>query len=286
MSWVWDSLCQILCVVFIDCYVLVVMIGVVVLYLFFYLVVYWYQVVGNLLIVVVDLDQSVISCELLCCVDVFNVVCIVGQLVSLDQVCCVMEVGYVEGILFILDWLECDILCGGSGDLVLIGNGVYLGCVSWVMVGVVEVLGVFGCDVVVVQVVFMGLLQLLLICLVQCLLYNIYEGYGSVIVVGVVELIVYQILLMGIGVLLGICCLVLGWCLCFDLLMLFGMVVGFWLIGMFGLFYYVGFIVWVQDYLCGGNFVGVFVGGVLFIVVIVVFGMFIGSFFCICECVF
>lgn len=132
----------------------------------------------------------------------------------------------------------------------------------------------------------MGVLQVLLVILVQCLLYNMQEGYGSVIVFGVVELIVYQMLLMGIGVLFGGCCFVLGWCLCFDLLMLVGMVLGFGLIGLFGLFWYVGFIVWVQDYLCGGNLMGQLLGGILFIVVIVVFGLFVGSFFCICECVF
>ncbi|MGA6148044.1 MULTISPECIES: ABC transporter permease [unclassified Stenotrophomonas] len=279
MSRVWDSLRQTLRAVLTDRYALVVMIGAVVLYSFFYPAAYRHQVAGNLPIVVVDLDQSATSRELLRRVDALNAVRIVGQPASLDQARRVMEAGHAEGILLIPDRLERDILRGGSGDLVLIGNGAYLGRASWVMAGVAEALGAFGRDAAVAQAAFMGPPQPPPIRLVQRPLYNTHEGYGSAIVAGVAELIVHQTLLMGIGVLLGTRRLALGRRLRFDLPTLSGMAVGFWLIGMLGLLYYVGFTAWVQDYPRGGNPVGVLVGGALFIAATVAFGMFIGSFF-------
>jgi ABC-2 type transport system permease protein len=262
---VWDSLRQTLRAVLTDRYALVVMIGAVVLYSFFYPAAYRHQVAGNLPIVVVDLDQSATSRELLRRVDALNAVRIVGQPASLDQARRVLEAGHAEGILLVPDRLERDILRGGSGE--------------WVLAGVAEALGAFGRDAAVVQAAFMGPPQPPPVRLVQRPLFNTHEGYGSAIVAGVAELIVHQTLLMGIGVLLGTRRLALGRRLRFDLPTLSGMAVGFWLIGMLGLLYYVGFTAWVQDYPRGGNPVGVLMGGALFIAATVAFGLFIGSFF-------
>ena len=262
-----------------DRYALVLMIGAVVLYSFFYPAAYRHQVAGNLPLVVVDHDQSTTSRELLRRVDALRAVRIVGQPRGLDQARHALEAGQAEGILLIPAHLERDILRGGAGHLVLMGNGAYLGRASWVLGGVADALTAFARDTAVAQAAFMGAPQPPPITLVQRPLFNTQEGYGSAIVPGVAELIVHQTLLMGIGVLLGTRRRALGRRLRFDLPTLAGMAVGFGAIGLLGLLYYAGFTAWVQDYPRGGNPLGQLFGGALFIAATVAFGLFVGSFF-------
>ncbi|MNN14898.1 ABC-2 family transporter protein [compost metagenome] len=204
---------------------------------------------------------------------------IVDQQTSIDQARHALETGKAEGILLIPANLERDILRGGQGYLVLMGNGAYLGRASWVLGGVAEALTAFAHEAAVSQAAFMGAPQAPPITLVQRPLFNTQEGYGSAIVPGVAELIVHQTLLMGIGVLLGARRLALGRRLRLDLPTLAGMAVGFGTIGLLGLLYYTGFTAWVQDYPRGGNPLGQLLGGTLFIATTVAFGLFIGSFF-------
>ncbi|WP_313207182.1 ABC transporter permease [Stenotrophomonas sp.] len=279
MSAVWASLRQTLLAVLLDRYAIVVMVGAVILYSFFYPAAYRHQVAGNLPILVVDQDHSATSRELLRRLDALRVARVVGQPASVDSARRQLEAGDAEGIVLIPANLERDILRGHPAKLVLLGNGAYLGRASWVLGSVADALGSFGREAAVTQAAFMGVPQAPPVTLVQRPLYNTQEGYGSAIVPGVAELIVHQTLLMGIGVLLGGRRLALGRRLRFDLPTLAGMALGFGLIGLFGLFYYAGFTAWVQDYPRGGNPVGQLFGGTLFIAATVAFGLFVGSFF-------
>ncbi|MGE8262572.1 MAG: ABC transporter permease, partial [Stenotrophomonas sp.] len=147
-----DSLRLTLRTVLTDRYAVVLMVGAVVLYSFFYPAAYRHQVASNLPIVVVDHDQSATSRELLRRVDTVR---IVDQPASIDQARHVLETGKAEGILLIPANLERDILRGSHGYLVLMGNGAYLGRASWVLGGVAEALTAFAREAAVSQAAFM-----------------------------------------------------------------------------------------------------------------------------------
>ncbi|WMJ68399.1 ABC transporter permease [Stenotrophomonas sp. 24(2023)] len=279
MNAVWASLRQTVRAVLGDRYALVVMIGAVVLYSFFYPAAYRHQVAGNLPLLVVDEDHSATSRELLRRLDALRAARIVGQPADLDAARQALQRGDAEGIVLIPANLERDILRGHPAKLVLLGNGAYLGRASWILGGVADALTAFAREAVVTQAAFMGAPQAPPVTLVQRPLFNTQEGYGSAIVPGVAELIVHQTLLMGIGVLLGTRRLALGRRLRFDAHTLLGMALGFGLIGLLGLLYYTGFTAWVQDFPRGGNPLGQLLGGTLFIAATVAFGLFVGSFF-------
>jgi ABC-2 type transport system permease protein len=259
MSALWRSLRRTLMAVLCDRYAIVVMVGAVILYSFFYPAAYRHQVAGNLPVLVVDEDHSATSRELLRKLDALRVARVVGQPADIDSApaagsrpCRRHRADPAN--------LERDILRGHPAKLVLLGNGAYgprqLGAGQrGRCTGRVRAQAVVG------QAAFMGAPQAPPVTLVQRPLYNTQEGYGSAIVPGVAELIVHQTLLMGIGVLLGGRRLALGRRLRFDLPTLAGMALGFGLIGLFGLFYYAGFTAWVQDYPRGGNPLGQLLGG-------------------------
>ncbi len=279
MSRIWASARDTLRAIAGDRYAMIVMVGAVVLYSFFYPAAYRYQVAGDLPILVVDEDHSATSRALLRRLDALRAVRIVGQPATLAQARAGMQAGRAEGIVLIPADLERDILRGGAGRLVLLGDGAYLGRASWVMGGVAEAMTAFAREAAVTQAAFMGAPQAAPVTLVQRPLFNTQEGYGSAIVPGVSELIVHQTLLMGIGVLLGTRRRDLGRRLHFDPPALLGMALAFVLVGMAALLYYVGFTAWVQDYPRGGNPLGQLLAGTVFIVATTAFGLFVGSFF-------
>lgn len=265
--------------VFGDSSVRAVMIGAVLLYSFFYPAAYRHQVASNLPVAVVDADRSATSRDLQRRIDALRAVHIVSQPADLRQARAQLEAGQVDGIVLIPAGLERDILRGGSGQLVLLGNGAYLSRASAILNGLAEGVTAFARQQAMRQAAFMGPPQAAPLELVQRPLFNTREGYGSSVVPGVAELIVHQTLLLGIGVLLGSRRAQLGRRLHFDLDTLLGMVLAFGLVAVCGLLYYVGFNAWAQDYPRGGNVPGLMLAVLLFALAAVPFGLFVGSFF-------
>ena len=199
----------------------------------------------------VDADRSATSRALVRHVDALRAVQVVSQPADLAQARAQLEAGQVDGIVLIPARLERDILRGGSGELVLLGNGAYLSRASAILSGLAEGVTAFARQQAVHQAAFMGAPQAAPLVLVQRPLYNTREGYGSSVVPGVSELIVHQTLLGAAFVLVGVC----------------------------GLLYYVGFTAWVQDYPRGGNVPVLMLSVLLFALATVPFGLFVGSFF-------
>lgn len=265
--------------VFSDWSALSVMVGAVLLYSFFYPAAYRHQVASELPIAVVDADHSATSRELIRYIDALRAVHVVTQPTALAQARAQMEAGQVDGIVMIPAHLERDILRGGSGQLVLLGNGAYLSRASAILSGLAEGITGFGRQQALRQAAFMGAPQAAPLELVQRPLYNTREGYGSSVVPGVAELIVHQTLLLGIGVLLGSRREQRGRRLHFDTPTLLGMAAAFVLVAVCGLLYYVGFTAWAQDYPRGGNVPGLMLAVLMFALATVAFGLFVGSFF-------
>lgn len=265
--------------VFADSAARTVMIGAVLLYSFFYPAAYRHQVASDLPLAVVDADRSATSRALVRHVDALRAVRVATQPRDLAQARAQLEAGQVDGIVLIPARLERDILRGGSGQLVLLGNGAYLGRASAILGGLAEGIGAFGRDQAVRQAGFMGPPLAAPLELVQRPLYNTREGYGSSVVPGVAELIVHQTLLLGIGVLLGTRRAQSGQRLQVATPALLGMAAAFTLVAVAGLLYYAGFNAWVQDYPRGGNVPSLLLAVLLFALASVAFGLFVGSFF-------
>ncbi|WP_198430896.1 ABC transporter permease [Pseudomonas tolaasii] len=255
------------------------MIGAIVLYSLFYPAAYIHQVAGQLPVVVVDLDDSHMSRELLREASSVREIELVAKVNSLDEARAWIEAGNAEGILMIDTQLQRDILRGDPGRVLLFGNGAYLGRANTVLQGMGAAISGFAVKNRDVQASFKGGSAPGQVQVVQRPLYNTYEGYGSAIVPGVAQLIIHQTLLMGIGLLLGTRREQQGKALRMNAQSLTGCAAALWLLGWINLLYYAGLVFWAQDYPAGANLSAVLLTGGLFVAVLVALGLFIGSLF-------
>lgn len=262
-----------------DRYAMVAMIGAVLLYSVFYPSAYRHQVAGNLPVVVVDQDHSRTSRALLQRVDALREVRITAGASDLPSARRLLEAGEVEAIVLLPPGFERDILRGEQGQVVLLGNGAYLGRSATALGGIAGAVTAFARDAAATQAGFMGVPASPPVQVVHRPLFNTREGYGSSIVSGVSELIVHQTLLLGMGVLLGTRRQALGRRLQFSGGALLGMAAAFWVVGLGGLLFYAGFTAWVQDYPRGGSLPGLLLAGGLFVAATVAFGLCVGSLF-------
>lgn len=262
-----------------DRYAMVAMIGAVLLYSVFYPSAYRHQVAGNLPIVVVDQDHSRASRALLQRVDALREVRIAAGAPDLPAARRALEAGEAEAIVLLPPGFERDILRGGQGQVVLLGNGAYLGRSATALGGIAEAVTAYAREAAAAQGAFMGVPASPPVQVVHRPLFNTREGYGSSIVSGVSELIVHQTLLLGMGVLLGTRRQALGRRLQVAGRTLLGMAAAFWVIGLCGLLFYAGFTAWVQDYPRGGSLPGLLLAAGLFVAATVAFGLCVGSLF-------
>lgn len=262
-----------------DRYAMVAMIGAVLLYSVFYPSAYRHQVAGNLPVVVVDQDHSRTSRALLQRVDALREVRITAGASDLPSARRLLEAGEVEAIVLLPPGFERDILRGGQGQVVLLGNGAYLGRSATALGGIAGAVTAFARDAAATQAGFMGVPASPPVQVVHRPLFNTREGYGSSIVSGVSELIVHQTLLLGMGVLLGTRRQALSRRLQFSGGALLGMAAAFWVVGLGGLLFYAGFTAWVQDYPRGGSLPGLLLACGLFVAATVAFGLCVGSLF-------
>ncbi len=257
---------------------MVTLIGAVVLYSFFYPAAYRHQVAAHLPVVVVDHDLSPMSRALLRKIDAVRSVHLSAVVGSMEEARVVVERGGAEAVLLVTVDFERDILRGGQGQLVLYGNGTLLGRASDAMQGVALAIKAFGHEVAVKQASFVGVPAAAPLQVIDRPLFNTAEGYGSSIVPGVAALIVQQTLLIGVAVMAATRRERYG-LLRLSKPGLLGIASAFSLIGMLSLLYFSGFVFWFQDYPRAGNLLGLLIAGVLFILSVVTFALFFGSFF-------
>ncbi len=254
------------------------LVGAVVLYSFFYPAAYRHQVAVQLPLVVIDQDHSPMSRSLLRKLDAVRAVHLADVVGSMDEARRVMERGEAEALLLVPANFQRNILRGGQGRLALFGNGTLLGRASVAMQGAALAITALAQEVAVSQAQFAGLPAPAPLQVIERPLFNTAEGYGSSIVPGVAALIVQQTLLIGVVVLAATRRERHGR-LRFSRPGLCGIAAAFAVIGMLSLLYFSGFVFWFQDYPRAGNLAGLLLAGALFIVSVVGFALFVGSFF-------
>lgn len=264
--------------VFSDRYAVVTLVGAVVLYSFFYPVAYRHQVASQYPVLVVDHDRSPMSRALVRKVDAVRAVRVVDGAMSMDEARRRIARGEAEGVLLVPDGFERAILRGEQGGLALFGSGAFLGRGGTVLEGLGDAAAAFARDAAMAQARFAGAPAAPALQPVVRPLFNTREGYGSAVVPGVAQLIVQQTLLIGMLVMAGTRRERIGR-LTFSRPGLLGVAAAFALIGVCSMLYYNGFVMWLQDYPRGGNPAGTLLGGALYVVAVVAFALFAGSFF-------
>lgn len=264
--------------VFTDRAVVMVMVGAVILYSFFYPTGYQQQVASEQPVVIVDQDRTALSRDLIRHIERVSAVQVTALVASETEAIAQVSAMRAEGFVVIPRGFERDILRGDQGEVAIYANGAWLGRANTVLTGLGDAITGFAREAAVRQAAFAGAAAQPPLHLVQRPLFNTREGYGSALVTGVAELIVQQTLLVGIAVMAGTRRERRGQ-LFFSGTQLIGIASACLLIGFINMLYYVGFMFWYQDYPRSGNFPGMLVGGLLFVGAVVALGMFIASFF-------
>lgn len=249
-----------------------------VIYSFYYPAAYSHQVASRLPTVVVDLDRSPMSRDLLRKLGAVRAVDLIAPESSLTAAQARVAEGKADGILVIDADFERDILRGDQGRVSFLAAGALLSRANTVLQGLADAVAGFSQDAVLVQAQFEGLPNAAPMRLVQRPLFNTREGYASAVVTGVSVLIVQQTLLLGMVLLIGTHQELRGR-LALSAATLSGGLGAFWLIGLLNLLYYSGFVYWFQDFPRGGNLPGLLVCAMLYIAAVVAFAAFVGSFF-------
>ena len=249
-----------------------------VLYSFFYPSAYHAEVANQLPAVIVDLDRGALSRMLEREVMAVRSVRLSASVPSVHDAIAAVAAGDAEGVLVIPSGFERDVLRGSQGKLALFGNGAFLGRGGTALTGLGDAVSAFGVQASASRAHFVGVATRPPVQLVRRPLFNTREGYGGAVVPAVAILIVHQTLLLGIGLLVGTrnerrnrAASSFG--------ELIGATAAFVAIGSASLLYYSGFVFWMQDYPRGGNLPGLLFVGVVFILAVVTFGLFVASHF-------
>jgi ABC-2 type transport system permease protein len=257
----------------------VTMIVAVLIYGFYYPEAYSHQVVDRLPLVVIDLDDSVSSRELLRRVDSLRGVHVAAVLNAMPEAESWITSRRADAILLVLPRFERDILRGGRGRVAVYGNGANLLRASNALASLADALASFGAAAAREQAQFRGAPAPPVFELVQRPLYNTRVGYGSTVVPAVGQLIAQQTLLIGIVLVLAWRRERLGRRLGMAGRTLLGTGAFFALVGVFSSAHFAGFVPWFHDYPRGGNPPVLALAIPVFVLAVTSLGLFIGSFF-------
>lgn len=188
---------------------LLVLVGAVLLYAFFYPLPYLPEVLKEVPVAVVDTDHSALSRQLVRMVDAHELVAVQFEVPSLAEAEELVRTGRAGGILAIPAGLERDIRRGERATV-----GVYTDAANFLvyrqaLTGLAEAVGTLSAGVEIGRLQAAGLSEAQARAVrdpVQLLLrplFNPTEGYASYIVPSVLVLILQQTLLIGIGLLAG-----------------------------------------------------------------------------------
>jgi len=259
-------------------------------YSFFYPLPYSTQSVRQVPLVVVDLDASPMSRDVVSQLSAVPSVRIAGNASTVGEASGDLAAGRIAGIVLVPENFERDAARGTPTAVTVFGTGAYpvqdkavLGSVGAVVQGVAG--GVTAARMAHQGAPAAALLQSARAgpAFIDQPLYNLARGYGSYVVVAVGILIVQQVMLMAIASLVG------TW---FEqragtlfgapapgLSAGVGTLFGFALFVFLSLLYFIGFVFWFQDYPRGGNFAGALAFAALTALTIASLGIALGAWF-------
>ncbi len=184
---------------------LLVLIGGVVLYAFFYPTPYRREVLKEVPVAVVDLDRTPLSRQLARMADAHELVRVTARPTSLAQAERLVLAGEAGGILAIPSGFERDVKRGAPATVGVFADATYFLVYRQVLTGLAEVAGTLSAGVEIRRLEAQGMPEAKArafrdpLPLVSRPLFNPAEGYASYVVPGVLILILQQTLLIGIG---------------------------------------------------------------------------------------
>ena len=260
----WRALAETVAAAVRDSGLLIMFVLAVPMYSFFYPLPYSTQSVRRVPLVVVDLDASPISRDIVSRLSAGPAVRIQGRAATVAEAEDALASGRIAGIVLVPQNFARDAARGTPTAITVFGTGAYpvqdkavLGSVGAVLQGVVAEVG--GARVAHQGAPAAALLQSARAgpAFIDQPLYNLARGYGSYVVVAVGILIVQQVMLMGIASLVGTWLERRSGPLFGEpapgLSALVGTLIGFAMFVFLSLLYFIGFVFWFQDYPRGGN---------------------------------
>jgi len=236
-------------------------------YSFFYPLPYATQSVRNVPLVVVDLDASPMSRDIVTRLSAVATVRIGGSATAVGEARDALAAGQIAGIVVVPENFSRDAARGTSTAVTVFGTGAYpvqdkavLGSVGAVVQGVAG-------EVTAARLARQGAPAAALLqsaragpAFIDQPLYNLTRGYGGYVVAAVGILIVQQVMLMAIAALVGTWLEQRAGTLFGTQAVgpgtLLGTIAGFALFVFLALLYFIGFAFWFQDYPRGGNLAG------------------------------
>jgi len=249
-----------------------------VLYGFYYPAAYQHQVATQLPTVVVDLDHSAASRQVVARLGAAPQLDLVAQAADFAAARAMLQRREVDAIVLIPPDFVRGVLTGTQPDAIAFYlNGAYIVRTSAIGEALQAVLEDAVAHALEAPARALGVPALVPVKVIGHPLFNTREGYGSYVVPGVAVIIVHQTVLMGVVLLMGERRrLAQRFASGAELL---GSGLAFGLIGLGTALFYFGFVFWFQDYPRGGALPAMLLAALLFVGATVAFALFLGSFF-------
>jgi ABC-2 type transport system permease protein len=260
------------------------------IYSFFYPLPYATQLVRDIPLVVVDLDASAMSRDIVSRLSASAAIRYGGNVHSVAEATGALAAGQIAGIVVVPENFSRDAMRGTPTAVTVFGTGAYPVQDKAVLGSVGAVVQTVAGELAGARLARQGAPAAAMLqstragpTFVDQPLYNLARGYGSYVVAAVGILIVQQIMLMAIAALVG------TWfegqagtlfgAQTVGLTTLAGTISGFALFVFLALLYFIGFAFWVQDVPRGGNFAGAVVFAALTALTVASLGIALGAWF-------
>ena len=263
----WQALSQTVAAALRDRGLVILFVAAIPVYSFFYPLPYATQSVRDIPLVVVDLDASPMSRDIVSRLSAVAAIRDGGNASSINEASGALAAGEIAGIVVLPQNFSRDVMHGTPTAVTVFGTGAYPVQDSAVLGSVGAVVQSVAGDITSVRLAHQGAPAAALLqsaragpAFIDQPLYNLARGYGSYVVSAVGILIVQQVMLMAIAALVG------TWlegragtlfgAQSVGLSVLVGTIAGFASFVFLALLYFIGFVFWFQDYPRGGNLAG------------------------------
>jgi ABC-2 type transport system permease protein len=289
MSW-WRALSHTVAAALRDRGLVILFVAAIPLYSLFYPLPYATQSVRGIPLVVIDLDASPMSRDIVSRLSAVAAIRNGGNASSIDEASGALAAGQIAGIVVVPQNFARDAMRNTPTAVTVFGTGAYPVQDSAVLGSVSAAVQSVAGEVTGARIAHQGASAAALLqsaragpAFVDQPLYNLTRGYGSYVVSAVGILIVQQVMLMAIAALVGTWLEGRAGALfgaqTVGLSALVGTLLGFSLFVFVALLYFIGFVFWFQDYPRGGNLAGAVAFAALTALTVASLGIALGAWF-------